>query len=119
MWSSKSILFVNGLLKGKASHKLLSVYYRREFTIQSCLQLHKTDILAQNHLEPSGKTASTKKTAKQESHLNEGPDLEYFIANSANRKLGIKERLKARKTSSEDHPYLTEESLRGDGKLGK
>ena len=51
--------------------------------------------------------------------LKEGPELEYFIANSSRPQNSVKERLKRRKTSEEDHPYLTKEMLRGDGRAGR
>ena len=114
----KGFVFVNRALTGKTSDKLLSVYCRRHFTKQLCLQLYKTRAFGTSHLIPSGSTLIDKNTTKRTTHLNEGPDLEYFIANSSKRKPGIKDRIKARKTSNDDHPYLSEESLRGDGKLG-
>ena len=57
------------------------------------------------------------KRIRRHDRLKEGPGLGAFIANS-NANIGVKERLRKRKTPAEDHPYLTQEMLRGDGLTG-
>ena len=120
MLSSKNVLLVNRILDIKYRPKLAFLYQKRQLAITSCLLSNtQSNSLVQSQQGLLESTASTQKTIKKIDKFNEGPGLEFFIANSDKRKLGVKERHKIRKTSSEDHPYLGEETLRGDGKLGK
>ena len=78
----------------------------------------KLNAVGESKPGPKGNIGTTSKLLGKRSKIHEGPELEFFLANSGQSKISAKERLRIRKTSSEDHPYLTEESLRGDGKLG-
>ena len=119
MLSSKNVLLVNRILDIKYRPRLALLYQKRQLAITSCILSHTQKYpFVQNQQGLLENTAPICKTINKDK-FNEGPGLEFFIANSDKRKIGVKERHKLRKTSSEDHPYLNEETLRGDGKLGK
>ena len=86
-----------------------SIFHRKS----TCLQSISYSTLDLNH------SSKQNKVSYKFTKLKEGPELEYFIANSSRPQNSVKERLKRRKTSDEDHPYLTKEMLRGDGLAGR
>ena len=118
MWCSQCSSIVNRALKIISKRNAIPIIQKQPHWSRNILQLRRkvynTQIrsVSSQHVEANSDSSKSTK-------IVEGPGLEYFIANSGHKKLGIKERLKARKTSNDDHPYLTESSLRGDGKHGK
>ena len=118
MWCSQCSSIVNRALKIISKSNAIPIIQKQQHWTRNILQLQRkvcsTQIrsVSSQHVEANSESSKSTK-------IVEGPGLEYFIANSGHKKLGIKERLKARKTSNDDHPYLTESSLRGDGKHGK
>ena len=118
MWCSQCSSIVNRALKIISKRNAIPIIQNQPHWSRNILQLRRkvcnTQIRSVSSQHAKANSESSKSTK-----IVEGPGLEYFIANSGHKKLGIKERLKARKTSDDDHPYLTESSLRGDGKHGK
>ena len=118
MWYSRSVLLANRIAKTQRRLAIPRICEKCNFTtICPLLSLTNNSSVAPKPLEI--KIDRHKKIISGNSdRLSEGPGLEYFIANSSNTKNGVKERLRKRKTSNEDHPYLTDEMLRGDGLSG-
>ena len=61
----------------------------------------------------------TNEILEKRSKISDGPGLEYFVANHNTKQQTVKDRIKTRKTPNDEHPYLSEHDLRGDGKQGK
>ena len=118
MWCSQSSCIVNRALKIKSKSTAIPIIQKQQHWTRNILQLRRKVCSTQIRSVSSQYVESNSESSKS-TKIVEGPGLEYFIANSGHKKLGIKERLKSRKTSNDDHPYLTESSLRGDGKHGK
>ena len=120
MLSLKNAWLRNLVLDIKNRPRLVFLYQSRQIAIRPCLLAHtQNNSFVQCPESRIENAAFTNKKFRNKDKLNKGPGLEFFIANSDKPKIGVKERHKIRKTSSEDHPYLTEETLRGDGQQGK
>ena len=120
MLSLKNAWLRNLVLDIKNRPRLVALYQNRQIAIRPCLLAHtENNSLVRCQESTLENTAFTNSKISYKDKLNTGPGLEFFIANSDKPKLGVKERHKIRKTSSDDHPYLTEETLRGDGQQGK
>ena len=97
---------------------VLKKHNTKENIISTLLRQRKTNTAERNYWKSAFLFKCNDELLENKSNLSDGPGLEFFIANPNKKKLGINERLKKRKTPSEDHPYLKEHDLRGDGQKG-
>ena len=119
MFSSKCSHLTCQIIKTKYGVKPSPLYPKKRYTLASLLLESGKHPFARKFGGSASLFRSSDELLKEKNKLPFGPGLEYFVANSITKQTGVKERLKSRKTSREDHPYLSEHDLRGDGKQGK
>ena len=119
MFSSKCSHLTSRIIKTNYDIKTRGLYPRKEDIFASLLLQSSKHSLTRKFGGSVSILRSSDGLLEKKNKLPDGPGLEYFVSNSVTKQTGVKERLKNRKTSNEDHPYLSEHDLRGDGKQGK
>ena len=118
MLSSKCSFISNQIIKPKYVINASQSCRKTENKIQSLQQQSKILTIRRNYAKSVCVFKTNDEVLQKKNNLANGPGLEFFVANSTQKQLRVKDRIKIRKSSNEDHPYLNEHDLRGDGKQG-
>ena len=118
MLSSKCSLLSNHIIKTNYAAKASQLYKKKENIIESLIQQRKLFNFQRNYSK-SASLYEINEILEKQNKISDGPGLEYFIANPNPKQQRIKDRIRTRKTPNDEHPYLSEHDLRGDGKQGK
>ena len=118
MLSSKFSSLSRQIIIRNNNNNANQLYQTKENIISTLLRQRNANPEERNYWRSAYLFRCHDELLEKKSNISDGPGLEFFIANPNKKKLGINERLKKRKTPSEDHPYLKEHDLRGDGQKG-
>ena len=118
MFSSRCSLLSNHIIKTNYAAKASQLYKKKENIIESLIQQGKL-LNFQRNYSKSACLYKNNEILEKRNKISDGPGLEYFVANPSPKQQRVKDRIRTRKTPNDEHPYLSEHDLRGDGKLGK
>ena len=118
MLSSKCSLLSTQIIKTNYAAKASQLYKKKENIIEPLIRQGKLFNFQRNY-NKSACIYKTNEILEKRNKISDGPGLEYFVANPNPKQQRIKDRIRTRKTPNDEHPYLSEHDLRGDGKQGK
>ena len=118
MLSSKCSLLSKHIITINYAAKASQLYKKKENIIEYLIQQGKLFNFQRNY-NKSACIYKTNEILEKRNKISDGPGLEYFVANPSPKQQTVKDRIKTRKTPNDEHPYLSEHDLRGDGKQGK